>query len=484
MIPRINRRKPIEIYFILYLAALMLLIPDLKEKPSSKNNNEQNESLFRIFPEKNILTTRISYDSLGNTVINTDSVNYIYYTGEVERVDFEFQVVNKSLNQYITVNNQDYVGLFRYYQLPDINAAIFVWRPPILDQRNYVLDVKVTATAKLKDREKTEIVKSSTQFSLVVSYVDSQTGLPLEIARSSGVGSGLRDTVYQTTPMSIGDLFMDFQDRKVSSLVGDEWENKVLVYGVNLLTELKNKPEISIQNKPENNNASVWVKQVANNYIVLAGKAPQFGSSRVKVKIVRKFDGNSIEDEFLVEPLPISEPTIPQPIFVNQKYTINPNFPDLANKTYFVKLYTDNRVLFSSNSPLPFTIAFDENLANKNVYFERYINNALYGKSYTIQIKNYPPPNIAKLQTIANNKVRMIVNTYGITNGRENFVRNIEIEGNAVYKELLGQTTVNKKEYIITQVFEITPSNDSKAFEFKIRVQDQRGIWSEWEKYP
>jgi len=53
MNPKISRRKPIEIYFILYLAALMLLIPDLKHKDKTiKSEGEFLENDFRIYPEK------------------------------------------------------------------------------------------------------------------------------------------------------------------------------------------------------------------------------------------------------------------------------------------------------------------------------------------------------------------------------------------------------------------------------------------------
>lgn len=488
MNPKNSRRKPIEIYFILYLAALMLLIPDLKQK--DKNSQEDAwvpENTFRIFPEKNILTTRISFDSLGNSIIQSDSVNYIYFSGDVEDVNFEFQVINKQLNQYITLNSRDYsFNFFRYYQLPELKAAIFVWQPPIIDRRNYVLDVKVTAFAKRKNNnDKTQNqVKSTTQFSLVVSYIDKQTGLPFTVASSDSNGNGRRDTIYQQNLTSYSELFVDFQDRKVRSLINDDWENRVIVYGLNLITDLKRKPEIWINNKPENNNASVYIKQITTNSITLGGKTPQFGTSRVVVKLTRKSDGSAIEDEFTLEPLPVAEPIYSSIIYPNQPYTINPNIPYLVNKNVEVRVFSDNRTLYSSNSSNSFNITVDDGLINKSIYLERTINGNLYGRTYQIQVKPYPNPNISKIQSIGTNKVRIIVNSFGIWNGRENYIKTVEIDGNGVYKELVGQTITNRKELTYTQVYEVIPQNDNKPFEFKIRVQDSRGIWSNWDRYP
>lgn len=487
MNPKNSRRKPIEIYFILYLAALMLLIPDLKQKDkSSQSDSVVSENIFRIFPEKNILTTRISFDSLGKSVIQTDSVNYIYYSGDVKNVTYEFQVINKQLNQYITINSKDNsFNFFRYYQLPELKAVIFVWQPPIIDRRNYVLDVKVMAigTRINKDNSETQ-VKSTTQFSLVVSYIDNQTGLPFTIVSSDSAGSGRRDTVYQQNSFGYSELFIDFQYRKVRSLINDDWENKVIIYGVNLLNDLKRKPEIWINNKPENNNGSVFIKQITNNSITLGGKTPQFGSSRVKIKLTRRTDGNSIEDEFTLEPLPITQPIFSSVIYPNQQYTINPNFPDLENKTYSVRVFSENRTIYSSNSNNSFFLTVDDGLINKSVFLERTINGNLYGQTYQIQVKSYPIPNITKIQSIGTNRVRVIVNSFGIYSGKENYIKSVEIDGNGVYKELVGQTVTNRKDLTYTQVYEIIPHIDNKPFEFKLRVQDNRGAWSNWEKYP
>ncbi len=163
----------------------MLLIPDLQDKnKSSSADSSIDNSLFRIFPDKTVLNTRISLDSLGMQSVSSDSINTIYYFGNVKKIDFDFQVENKALNQSIRINPESIIwNFFRFREAPDLRAVLFSWKPPILDNKNYVYNVIVTAKADIEvfDKAKKKNIlrkfNSTTQFSLVVNYYDNQTGL-------------------------------------------------------------------------------------------------------------------------------------------------------------------------------------------------------------------------------------------------------------------------------------------------------------------
>jgi len=103
-----NSKRTIEIYFILYLAALVLLIPDLEQKsiPTGEQSNID-YNIFKIYPDKTILNAKITLDSSGSKVVDLDSLNLIYYTGDVSSIDISFQITNKKLGQFINVSNND-----------------------------------------------------------------------------------------------------------------------------------------------------------------------------------------------------------------------------------------------------------------------------------------------------------------------------------------------------------------------------------------
>jgi hypothetical protein len=488
-----NKRRPVEIYFILYLAALMLLIPDLKDaKRNSTNEISTNSDLFKIYAEKSILITRVSIDSNGYRMVSADSVNFIYYNGNVTNIDFNFQIENKSLNQILNINSTNNLyDFFKYKELPELKAASFQWNPPLLDGRNYIYTVKVNAVAivNVKDNNtginSPQKINATTQFMLVVAYYDSRTGLPYiafnqDSSQTKLVDSNLISGLFKYT----NEIFFDFENKIVNALTTDEWTNQVNFFGINLSNELLTKPEISVINSPENNQGSAYIKQISNNSILLAGKTPLFGKSKIKIKLTRKVDRNSVEDEFIVQPIPIQEPSFPSVIFPLQNYKIDPSFPELPKKNFIIKISTENRVILQSNSTDLVNLLVDESYIGKTLYLERFINGKNYGKAYSIQVKAYPAPQIVRIQDVGTHKVKLIVNSFGIINGRDNLIKNVQIEGNGVFSELVGQASTNKQNLIYTQVYEIKPKDENKPFEFKIRVQDQRGEWSNFENYP
>jgi hypothetical protein len=470
----------------------MLLIPDLKDKNSSSLEDKATDnSLFKIFPEKSVLNTRISLDSLGYNVIVTDSVNLIYYSGNVKSINFDFQIENKALNQVLNISSGSNIkNYFRFKEVPELKAMYFFWEPPIIDKRNYVYNVKVFANALVEifdintGRNIQKKLTSSTQFSLVVSYFDNQTGMPYLASQ--------RDTVImpsalqgnQNNLISNGEIFFDFANKRVNSLITEEWSNKFNIWGINLNNDLGSKPEIKVINFPENNQGSAYIKQITNNSITLAGNTPNFGTSRVIIKFVRKSDKSTVEDEFVVYPIPVIEPSFPSLMFPKQVYRIEPNLPELNNKNFLVKVFTENKILYSAINSNSFNFTPDENLVGKTLYFERYINGALYGKTYSMAVKQYPAPQIARIQNVGTKKVRITVNTFGFVEGNDNYVKDIELQGNGTYSEIIGQSFFNKSNFMFTQIYEIKAKNESIPFEFKIRVQDQRGNWSNFETYP
>jgi len=486
----VNKKRTVEIYFVLYLAALMLLIPDLKEKSNEKNEVNIDNNLFRIYTEKQILYSRISIDSSGIESISSDSVNSIYYVGNVKLIDFSFQVENKAFNQIINISQGSNIwNFFRYNEVPDLKTVFFYWKPPLLDKKNYVYNVKVTAKADVEvfdNNTQSNIIRklqSTTQFSLVVNYYDNQTRQLIAKNEDSTKDQNQLPANYITYNTN-SEIFLDIENKKISNLTNDEWTNKITVWGLNLKNELGEKPEISIYNSPDKNNGSVYIKQITDNSIILAGKTPQFGSSRVKIRLTRKSDKSSVTNEFVIYPIPIIEPNFPSIMYPLITYKFELLLPDLINKNILTKIVSDNKVINSTFNNTNFYFSINEDLTGKTIYFERYIDGNLYGKSYPILVKQFPDPVITRIQASGSQKVKVIIHSFGIANGNENYIKNIELSGNGTYEEIIGQSTINKSNYTITQVYEVTLKNVQQPFEFKIRAQDNRGKWSNKESYP
>jgi hypothetical protein len=470
----------------------MLLIPDLKEKDNNNGpNSTSDNSLFKIFPEKTVLNTRISLDSIGYNILASDSINLIYYSGNVKDIEFDFQIENKVLNQVININSESNIwNYFKYRNVPELRAVYFIWKPPIIDRRSYVYNVKVSASAVVdifdKSLKKNVLRKfnSKTQFSLVVSYFDKQTGLPFLASQKDTNTSTNFSTIPTGGTINTGEIFFDFESKKINALTTEEWTNKINLWGINLNSELASKPELKVMNSPDNNLGTAYVKQISNNSIILAGRPPHFGNSRIKIKLVRKSDKSSSEDEFLVYPIPLLEPSFPSIVYPQQNYKIEPNLPEINEKSFLVRIQADNKILYSSTNTNSFSFSADDNQIGKTLYLERFINGVQYGKSYPINVKQFPAPQIVRIQNIGSKKTRIIINSFGFVDGSENFIKNIDIIGNAVYSEIIGQSSFNRSNLMFTQVYEVKAKIDGAPFEFKIKAQDQRGNWSTTESYP
>jgi hypothetical protein len=75
-----GKRRGTEIYFVLYLSALILLLPGKQEKKSSDAVDAITaifQQSFSLLPEKNSLLSKITTDSTGATILQLDTSNVL-----------------------------------------------------------------------------------------------------------------------------------------------------------------------------------------------------------------------------------------------------------------------------------------------------------------------------------------------------------------------------------------------------------------------
>jgi hypothetical protein len=81
-----KRRKSVEIYFVLYLVALVLLMPDRKDQLLDGSDVSASQIRIELFPEKVRLESSIERASSGPvTIMSADTVNVIRYSPALSR---------------------------------------------------------------------------------------------------------------------------------------------------------------------------------------------------------------------------------------------------------------------------------------------------------------------------------------------------------------------------------------------------------------
>lgn len=483
----------VEIYFVLYLAALVLLITDTGNQGGTDTEDRSFAVVqhdFSIQPEKTSLNCRLVRDTSGIRMVSFDSVNTIFYTGNVEDVNFEFEVENPDLKRKVSLNTRNNSSrFFRFEELPEQQAARFYWQPPMTEKtdKNYIVRVTAAGSVKDENNEATHSLQVSTRFGLNISYLNEYGYPPLDT-------SGRMVMVDTSDPEALSRLsneaFMSrFNDREVKmrpfepdlrSVALHTWENKIWVSNIDLKDGIKEYPKVTTENNPNENSGTARIVNIEDGVITLRGKTPYAGYMNVWLSLTRKFDNKTYKTKFKVAPQSLPTPEYPSEMYPGVEYTIKPNLPLVDEETEALLSSDDEVIAVSKGNPIKYKP--DNYDIGKELSLKRFIGSELLDK-FQIRIKNFDEPEILKLTKTDFKKVRVETMSHGIYNGKENYVNLELIEGNARIREKFGQQRDKKDEMKYYQFFDIVPKNENEPFKFKIRASDRRGRTSSVEKF-
>lgn len=501
------KRRTIEIYFILYLAALIFLIPDGSEvfRAGKGTGIKVFQPEFVLLPEKTTLSCRALIDSSGTKIISLDSVNTIFYSGDVEDVKFDFIVEDQTLKNSLTLNSESKptTKFFRIEEHRDKQAAFFYWTPPTHDQFSKIYLVKVIATAKTKkpasnvnsknSDQEGKIVKFTTQFSLFVIYINEPGGNPIFIQNFQRPSyfdtSAIASYQFQSqfAQPSTGNITMFTLQSEVKMIASQRWNNFIDVSNINLLKDLPPKYKIlTVQCTPQDNGGKAEIYDITSSRISVRGITPSFGRMKVVVGVLRSYDKQEKLCDFTVVPIEMEQPEFDKYMYPDITYIIDPKLP-LIGKEIKVIITDGKNIKAQSQRGEKIRFTPDDIDVDNVLYLERYIDGELFGTKYQIRILPYSEPYIVDVQQKGSNEVEVITRAFGVNNKSRNEVEKFIIEGNAQYRDLRGQISEKQEKSfpVVTQYFKFTPLDPNKPFHFKIIAIDRRGrkslpkVWRE-----
>jgi hypothetical protein len=478
-----QKRKSIEIYFILYLVALVMLISGGKDIINKNDDNNQFSGIefpFRIKSEKPLLTCKVITDTNGQKQCQLDSINYIFDYGNVKDVKYEFVVEDAELKHRILLSNNEIGNQIFSFIYDDKNrTVIFRWYPNIENAINKTFNVYVTATATHIGKTSQKL-KAKTQFALVITndYL-SNTHYEQIVSNNNNISNTFSPQSiprYYQPQMSPTEFNLKSQAQIIKGIAGDTWENEIVCYGFNPKIDLLKSPVIEINNTPNDNGASITSNVLKDNSIFLKGKVPDVGKSKVLVSVQRKGDLKEQKIYFDIYPISIQLPNVPSTMFPNIEYSITPNVPsDMNDIASYIKEKENDKVRFRSfnNSIIKFLPNSDD--IGKILTFERYYNGKLIGQKYQIKVIDFPSPQITRLSEKNDNEIILETISYGIYNGMYNTINEVKLSGNAKYTQKYGKTHINRSKFEFIEQFLITPNDYSKPFKFNVYIIDQSG---------
>ncbi len=491
---KIRNKRTVEIYFVLYLAAIVFLLPD---KNDEENANASGSPIapgaFSLSPTKTSLNFRFYEDSSGVKVIDYDSVNTILLGGNVKNADFEIEVEDKDLRQKQKIKpGSKYFAFEENIQKKELK---FSWNPPLFDKKDKTYIVRVFASAERKDADSEDDespdngakLQAETQFSLIINNVSDELVASGEsITRNREEAASRADSIRYVEaefrrPRRSGEVDLSPEEAEVKAIAYQKWRNKVYVFNANPERDLARKPQITVEQNPEGNQGDAQLDKIGKNHILISGKTPAYGSMKVEVRTKFNYDDKERSVDFTVLPEPILKPEYERVIYPEKSYLIKPNLPYLRNQELKAYLANDGEVLVKSPQGEAITFEPSLNLVGEVLKLKRYVNDNLLDQ-YDIRVLDYPNPIIYDIQEAPEGWLKIITHSYGYYNGKRNYVE-LNVEGNAETRELRGPEIDAPDEITIVQIFKCTPENPDKPFIFEVQAIDERGRKSKTKKY-
>ncbi len=488
----IGRRRTVEIYFILYLAALIFLLPDRKKAPETSDTGKDNSSFqipYSLQPDKTILTCKLTMDTSGVKIVDIDSVNTVYFSGDVEHMDYEFTVVDQSARGYLALNSdKPFTRNFRLVEEPEKKAVKFYWKPPKNIKTNKTYLVKVKARVRQDNGFDSEnqgkaSPEYTTRFSLNVVFVDDR-GLEIGPAiadkdtSANGFSGGLVRYPVINTDVPYGRLTLNNPEGNIKNIASQRWTKLIEGTNINFRKQLYGKPVITFRNYPQENGGSARIAGVSENGILLEGITPSSGYTDIQLEVtrVKDADGRRVNASvsFRVEPTMLSQPAFEKNMYPHLTYLIKPNLP-IIGKEVEARLMDGSIMLARNSGDIYYTPEFSQ--VGKTLILERFIDSTLID-SYKISVNDFPYPEIKDIKYAGNDKVTVKTYSYGYYENRnkidKNLVSDLVITGNGKLKqELYGNR--NEKNDLTVQYFDIVPKDPESKFSFELKVTDNRG---------
>lgn len=492
----LTRRPIVEIYFVLYLSALVLLLPDGKNQKQKDNADILAAVLqqsFNAIPEQPVLNCIIDPTNT-QKIIRFDSVNHILFGGSVKDIQYEVIIEDQTTDeQLILVKDKTSPSpMFAIDYISATQSARFSWKPPLQrDNRNHTFIVKVKASAtpvandgnisleKMIQESGTRIT-TETSFSINIVYAQYKENSFAQFAQKDTVFLSPATAVQQqngnpaASQISLVMLTAQPQLEQIQSASAVQWNNSVFLGGINSLADLKRTPIVRIDGSGVQQGGTAEITEVRGNQILLSGRTPVSGLMKVTVVAERRADAKQVSTHFVIESQPMAAPIVATEMNPGITYSFDPKMPMFA-ATDSKALIRDARgnEMISSPKGNPFTFTPSLSDTGKTLYFERWIGGKKAGQSIAMIVKDYPAPEIVDIvPTGQNNVIQVKTRCYGLIKGKKNEVKIEIIEGNGSVRDLRGSIQYLENNVTI-QTFKITTMGT-----VKFRAYDQRGVRS------
>ncbi|GMV53958.1 MAG: hypothetical protein D8M52_09700 [Chlorobi bacterium] len=484
--PRATRRR-VEIYFILYLLALVLLLPD-KPMPAGGGMVLPGDLRLDLQPERVRMECNLVRDSSGGLRIRSlDSENVIRYNTGLTDVDVRARIEDAATGQVLMVDaGRNPAALFELQLLPERQTVLFRWHPNYADATPRTLRVTLQASAVPADAGGPNAgagrhfptglrLNGTAQFVLVTNVTrhseNGQTELMPRVDTIRIIDSSAR--------RSMGTFWIEPARDLISGISQQPWAMRLSMGGADPMRDLAALPLVQASN-----GATVErYLDTAARMLMVRGTIPRSGKYTVNV-VAHRADGQVAQTSFDVQCLSMPAAMVASVMYPGVEYTIETNLPDLEGAKAVV-LDGGREVAATSASVLSFTPRLSD--TGKTLQFVRLIAGDRVETPVAIHVRGFPPPEIRDVKDYGSgDKKKVIVKFYGDKNRDRPSLEVVDGNVRSVRKLFGNIHAANDADdagVAWIDEFEVTRKDNGQPFTFTIQARDQRGrtsaLWRE-----
>ncbi len=451
-----------NLYFVLYILAIVLLLPDKRESkgPADLRLIEALlSSEFELKASDGLLSARAIQTDDTSFFADINATSSIYFSAQVHAAEVSYAVrnVRGGTDQQLVGRVDDQAEVTPDISLTKVSGTELRlrWNPSPATTTDELLQVVVSVEAMPEIPSR---LKNSQQAAEINNYIerglrvrDSVTILlSYSVDRVSSariVADGrITDTVYNSSVDTV--LMQPEAPFAVTSytpylqvLDGQQWENTIT-----FSKQLSTAYDIKLRSDSPNTSFS----KVASNQIRVHGVAKGSGQAQVSVSITDA-EGFKTAVNFTVSSSNVREPLLPDFMFPDIVYTMDPGFPNnVAGLSILTTCFINGEVVYNSSNGATFDLSVDEKDVGSEVLLKREVDGKAYGVVYSIPIRTYPRPEVISAQQ-SNGDYIVKTRSYGVFQQLPNRVT-VSAPGVSI-QELTGSIEFDSSTHAIIQTF-------------------------------
>jgi hypothetical protein len=212
------------------------------------------------------------------------------------------------------------------------------------------------------------------------------------------------------------------------------------------------------------------IRSLQGNLLTLGIRALRPGTGTVRVTVERRRDARRATAELRVEVRPWQPLQLPDTVYVELPYELDPKLPELSGQDLRAEFWVDTMLLYRSAGE-PFTLVASSGLAGRVLRVRRFINGELWDEARSA-IAPLPPPELAAQPIqVDRHTWRIRARCYSTPSG--NAARLELVQGDASIKELYGERQPDGRWR--WQTFELKLPAPEHAQQVVLRLCNSRG---------